>query len=615
MALKIKKKGSLITVIIFLLLFIIGVFIYDDYGIGVDELVERNTGLVTLKYVLQDKLNIQSLPDEISHAANMLSYGDKDYGVILQIPTVFFEYLNNFKFDMRTVIRIRHLWVFLNFFAATIFFYLLIYKRFTHWFYSMIAVIFLILSPRIFADAFYNIKDLLFLSWFIISLFFFTQFVYSPTILNGCFLSITIALSSNARITGLIVLFFPCLFLLVKLFKREIRFSRFFLLVCILAGLTGILIILFLPSSWENPVKFLSEVFSNFSNFNHIEPELYFGKSVSSNALPWHYIPAWIGITTPILYIVLFFTGLVLIAFIGKKELSEDFFIDLSMLFMFFLPIIMVIVFHSTLYNGWRHLYFIYAPFLYIAVYGYQYLLHSKIRLIKPIVGTVTFLSFTITLIWMIRNHPYQMVYFNFLAREYAAGNFERDYWRLSSSECLEFVVGIDNDYRIDIGDYDAVLTVAKYALPIQDRNRLSTTSYGFGGHPAKYVIANYTNTIGNELQFPFYTPIYHVKVDQMKIASVYQRDHQNELWSQDIVDNIRSNINQNSLQNIYDGDLSTGWTTGKLQNGEDYLDLQFDDSVILNGITFYLGEDDNECPWSLQLFSSETEYNGHQSR
>jgi len=601
-----RKQSALVSIFLFLIIFIVGISIFDDYGIHVDELAERNTGLITLKYVLNDVLKVPSLPEELLLTQDLLSYKDKDYGVVLQMPTVLFEYFMNFRFDEKTIFKIRHFWLFINFYVATIFFYMFIKKRFQNPFFSIIAVIFLVLSPRIFADAFYNNKDLLFLSWFIISLYFFVQFIYSSTILNGFFLSITIALSSNIRVVGLMILFFSCLFLLIKLIRKKIKFSRFILLACLLIGVTVSLWILFLPASWENPAKYLLNVFKSFSNFDHIEPEVYFGKLVPSDALPWHYILVWIGITTPILYLFLFLIGLVFIVFVGEKKFSEDFFLDICMLSMFLIPIISAILFHSTLYNGWRHLYFIYVPFLYIAIYGFKNLLHSKFHLIKLIIGTVTFLSLTITLIWMIRNHPYQMVYFNFLAREYAENNFEKDYWRLSSSECLKFIVAQDNNLRIDISDYDAVLHVAKYALPIQDRNRLSTTSYGFGGHPSKYVIANYTNTIGNELQFPFYTPIYHITVDQMKIASVFQRDHTDELWSQDMVTASRSNVNDSESHYAYDGDLSTGWTTGKLQNNNDYLDLQFNASYSLDGITFYLGTDDNECPWSLQLFSSE---------
>jgi hypothetical protein len=198
------------------------------------------------------------------------------------------------------------------------------------------------------------------------------------------------------------------------------------------------------------------------------------------------------------------------------------------------------------------------------------------------------------------------MIYYNPFVRKYTINNFEKDYWRLSSKECLEFIVKQDKNLRIDISEFEAVLDTAKYALSKQNRDRLLQVSYGFGGQAAKYNVANYTNTIGNELKFPFYNSVYHVKVDTMKIASVFQRDHQNELWAQDIMDSISSNINQNSLQNIYDGDLSTGWTTGKLQNNEDYLDLQFKDYFTLNGLTIYIGENENERPWSLKLFSSE---------
>lgn len=56
----------------------------------------------------------------------------------------------------------------------------------------------------------------------------------------------------------------------------------------------------------------------------------------------------------------------------------------------------------------------------------------------------------------------------------------------------------------------------------------------------------------------------------------------------------------------IYDGDLNTSWETGKLQNDVDYLDIRFKNPLVLNGLTIYIGENENERPWSLQIFSSE---------
>jgi hypothetical protein len=603
MGVKTEKLGVIFTVLFFLLFFIVGIMIYDDYGVSVDELVERNTGIVTLKYILHEKLRLESLPDEILQADDLLSYKDKNYGVVLQLPVVLFEYFNDFRFDLSTVVKIRHLWTFLNFYIATIFFYLLIYERFQHWLYSLIAVAFLVLSPRIFGEAFINIKDLLFLSWFIISLYFFIRFVFSPNIKNDIFLGITIALSSNARIIGFVVLFLFCLFLLIKLIRKEITSKRVFLLVSIQFLLTGFLWILFLPASWNNPIIFLIGVIKLFSHYVMILSELYMGNYVFSNQLPWHYLLVWIGISTPILYILFFLFGLTNIINNDKKKFSEKCFIDFSMIFLFLIPIIMSIVLHSTLYNGWRHFYFIYIPFLYIAVYGFVWIQNSKIHILKMLIRFSTIFSLATTLVWMIMNHPYQYVYFNIFSSGYVSKNFEKDYWRLSSKECLEYILNRDENLRISINDYQSYLRVGKLAFHMKDSDRIITSSYVW---PANYLIANYTNITGNELKFPFYTPIHHVKVDDMKIASVYQRDHQQDLWGQEVVEKINTNVNSHLTANMFDGDLNSNWMTGKLQNSSDYLDIEFKYPLLLNGLTTYIGENENERPWSLQILSSE---------
>ena len=47
---------------------------------------------------------------------------------------------------------------------------------------------------------------------------------------------------------------------------------------------------------------------------------------------------------------------------------------DTIYLILLFIPIIMVITLNSTLYNGWRHLYFIYPVFLLISIKGFDFL-------------------------------------------------------------------------------------------------------------------------------------------------------------------------------------------------------------------------------------------------
>ena len=109
-----------ITFFVFIIFFVTGLFIFDDYGVTVDEPIERQTGLVNLKFILQNLFQ-KPLPNELSTVPDLQNYEDKDYGVILQFPTVLFEYFTNFRYDISSIFKLRHLWTFLNFYISVLF--------------------------------------------------------------------------------------------------------------------------------------------------------------------------------------------------------------------------------------------------------------------------------------------------------------------------------------------------------------------------------------------------------------------------------------------------------------------------------------------------------------
>ena len=158
--------------LMFLLILAVGLIVYDDYGIPYDDVQERRTTLVNLKYILRSAAPSLSLPAELESAQDLLQWDDRYYGVAAQLPTAIVEYIFGFSFSWRRIFMLRHFWTFLQFFTALIFFFLILRRRFRSTFLAMAGVLCLWLSPRIFADAFYNIKDIPFLSWVIIASYF-----------------------------------------------------------------------------------------------------------------------------------------------------------------------------------------------------------------------------------------------------------------------------------------------------------------------------------------------------------------------------------------------------------------------------------------------------------
>ncbi len=106
---------------------------------------------------------------------------------------------------------------------------------------------------------------------------------------------------------------------------------------------------------------------------------LYMGKYINPPELPWRYIPIWVIITTPLLYVINFFIGFVpclkpVISGISIFNLNKKQRNDLILLSYFFLPLSAVIVLKSPLYDGWRHMFFIYPTFLMISLNGMLYI-------------------------------------------------------------------------------------------------------------------------------------------------------------------------------------------------------------------------------------------------
>jgi hypothetical protein len=129
------------------------------------------------------------------------------------------------------------------------------------------------------------------------------------------------------------------------------------------------------------------------------------GAFIRPTALPWHYAFTWISITIPLLYLALFGVGAYAtsrqILARGLKLWQDDG--EFMFFGLFCAPISAVVLFHSTLYDGWRQLYFVYPAFLLLATKGWVVLwsIKSARNVYKTSLITLTTISVLLTAIWM----------------------------------------------------------------------------------------------------------------------------------------------------------------------------------------------------------------------
>jgi hypothetical protein len=522
-------------------LLILGIFLADDYGIHWDEHSQYNHGLVTAQYI--NELCGGCISDKPLSDVHLIEYKDRTHGVIFQMVALGIQTLLGIH-DIRQILLLRHYLTFFIFWISLVFFYRLLKKYLNDKYLAITGLLFFILSPRIFAESFYNSKDIVFLSLTIFCTWTLLGFLDRPSFKSAFMHALTSALLIATRVTGIFMPVATIFLIAIKLLLMEPGVFQFFnkyfrqkhpgflrrSLIWPIAylALASLLLVAFWPYLWQNPLNHFREIFTSMSHFPWDDPVLFAGNFLNPKALPFYYVQVWMAITTPLLYSVLFLAGLIVIP-LGRKS-SADRFYDLVPVVLFFFPLLAVILLHSVLYDGWRQVYFLYIPFMMIALRGFQGLFQlltvrsrkNSFLWLYRILFLCAAASCIDNVIFIARYHPDEQVYFNFLAGKEPVRDFEGDYWGLSYREDLEYILQSDPSDTLKICAVNWPVKANADAFPPEQRKRLKFTDID----EAKYFISNYRFPIEHDKfagrEYPYDSPLYEVKVKNYIISGVY---------------------------------------------------------------------------------------------
>ena len=177
-----SKKNLLIVLIFFVLYFFLGLLCFKHYGFAFDEDIQRQIGESNLKYII-NYFGISTISSpEILYP---------HYGVSFEALALIIEKIFRVQ-DIHNQYLLRHFLIFLFSFIGVYFFFLLLFKRYRSIILSLIGCLLLILSPRFFAESFYNSKDIVFMYAFIISFYFSLLFLEKPKTKNTIFLPLLV---------------------------------------------------------------------------------------------------------------------------------------------------------------------------------------------------------------------------------------------------------------------------------------------------------------------------------------------------------------------------------------------------------------------------------------
>ncbi len=334
--------------------------------------------------------------------------------------------------------------------------------------------------------------------------------------------AISAAVLTDIRILGLIIV--PVI--VGAAFLRRKSFTDFVIKKLSFVGIYASVTLLLWPTLWTNPIPLFIEAFQRMSHYPWEGTVLYLGEFIKSTELPWHYPFVWIGITTPVVYLILMAAGIaVYIQTIVKDRLtflnSLPNVLDTVMILWLSLPLILVTGLRSVLYDGWRHLYFIYPAMLYIGCLALWFIKDYLSSTSQSMwIKRGCFAALALYLGWIgvtiISQHPYQNVYFNLISGDRAtlSKRFETDYWGLSYREGLRYIA---QSHSTPVTVFPALFPGYSNGLLLSEADKKIVIIVN-NPQQAQYFITNFR---WHPEDYPF-PESYSVTVDQVKLLSVY---------------------------------------------------------------------------------------------
>lgn len=319
----------------------------------------------------------------------------------------------------------------------------LLVQRLAGWRAAVLAVVIFALTPRFVGHTMNNLKDAPFAVSYIFALYAMVRYFQEQPKASRktlVILAVSLAFSLSIRVGGLLLFiylgFFTALFHIWEHYKSGLFNAQAQKKLIRQAKVLGVVILggyflglVLWPYALVNPIKNPLAALTEFSNFSVSIRQLFEGVNIPSNELPWYYLPKYILITNPILS--LSGVAMFLILLFKFREKYHPVFLFM-ILFAAVFPIAYILYKGSNVYGGWRQVLFVYPPLVALSAIGWNELISmlAKKQAKLAVLGVFVFLGI-LPLQWMVRNHPNQVVYFNYAfgGVKTAYGNYETDYY------------------------------------------------------------------------------------------------------------------------------------------------------------------------------------------
>ena len=472
------------------LFLIAGLAIVDDYGVSWDAGMQRLVAINTVNYVLhgdQTMLKIEA---------------DRFYGAAFEAPLLLLTERVLGLEDPRHIHLARHVLTHLFFLLGGFCCYLLAWRLAGDRLVALLVMLLFLLSPRLYAHSFFNSKDPVFASAFVMALLFASRAFDKDSLGAYRWCGAAAGLLVNLRIMGVVLFAAVLVFRAWAWFRAEggaAARRRVAATTGVFTLWGGLVLFISLPYLWGDPAGRLSEYWMALADHpTHRFRLLFRGQAFSSAALPWDYVLHWFAISQPPVTLLLGLLGLVALGLTargvfrsgagagpGRGLDAPALRFGVLLATCFALPLVAFALLRPTTLDSWRHFYFLHGPFCLLATFALMGLRQLAARgARKGWVGGVACAlmaaGLCVVVVQMAQIHPHQYLYFNFFVDrktpERLRTRYTMDHWDMAMRQSYEHLlrqtpaaaINLEKKYLI------SRLNLSKMILPAADRRRLT---------------------------------------------------------------------------------------------------------------------------------------------
>ena len=443
-----SKHAKAGVALFFLALLLLGLFTVGDYGSAWDDWSEMRILRMALREY--DAL----LPWDTPLGQTLSEMGierlsesaERDHGICLYYPL--FWAVGNASLSLQSLTFIWRCYTWILFMLGLAALYAVARRMGLSRGFACLGVLIVVLSPRFFAEGHYNNKDIPLMAITLVLLWQSARLMEKPTYARALGFALAAGLCTGTRIIGgAYCLLFGGMIVCYLCASRRMNRHIIGVAVCT-AGLSLTFYILLTPCLLADPPGFIAYLLKNAVGFSRWHGNvLWFGQIIpcSQTKPPRLYLPVMFLLSTP-LWALALLAASVPLAFKRLRRAGRGLLCDsqrllcLTTQLAWIAPLIALVALRALVYNGWRHVYFLYGPMALCMADALQALWRlAQKRGQKALLALCTALCLLSSAVGIAANHPHQYAYWNALVpTQNRAERFELDWWNLSGVDALK---------------------------------------------------------------------------------------------------------------------------------------------------------------------------------